>query len=119
MKWLSGILSRISPKGDEARDRSTRYEGAPMLRLLECYALDVIGHLSPDQVALAEKIVHHTWGGDDWRVTLRQVLAWPDTVDEEIRHNWSRYQEAARETEPPGDYGPEGFAVAFADEFSQ
>jgi hypothetical protein len=87
-----------------------RYQGRPLLLLVEAYALAVIG----EQPAEAEKLVRQVWGGgEDWRATVREQLAWEATIDQTIETNWSRY---LRET---GDRGippsPTEFAMAFAD----
>src|SRR5689334_9063538 len=75
-----------------------RYEGKPLLRLIESYALAVIGELPEDSDAAVRLVVQRLWGtsSPDWTATLRKELYWSASIDDTIRENWVAYQEAAR-----------------------
>ncbi|HEX2080795.1 MAG TPA: hypothetical protein VHG08_24025 [Longimicrobium sp.] len=75
-----------------------RYDGRPLLILLESYVLAAIGELPAEKAAGAGAIVRRMWGGDeDWMRTLRRQLHLNDSVDDTLRRLWTRNQEIARE----------------------
>jgi hypothetical protein len=95
-----------------------RYAGKPILVFIENYALDVIGELPPAKREGLSALTRRTWdGGDDWKATLRRVLAWPDSIDDEIRSNWASFREAAKREAIVAD--PIVFARAFGDEMER
>jgi len=75
-----------------------RYEGKPLLKLIESYALAVIGELPDESGAAVRLVVQRVWEdqGEDWMGTLRRELQWSPSIDETIRENWLAYQDAAR-----------------------
>lgn len=86
-----------------------RYQGKPILIVIENYALATIGQLAPEKLAGIAAIVQRVWGGGgDWMQTVREQLAWDESMDGTIRSNWQAYQHAAREQ------GVQGSAVEFA-----
>jgi hypothetical protein len=96
----------------------SRYDGKPMLIIIENYALSVIGLLPPEKEQSVRGIVKTTFGGDDdWRATVRSTMGWPPNVDAEITSNWRSFNEKAREQGIQPD--PVVFARAFGDEFSK
>lgn len=83
------------PSGRAAPDR---YEGRPLLILLESYVLAAIGELPAEKSAGAGAIVRRMWGGDDDGMrTLRRQVDLNDSVDHTLRGLWVRNQEIARE----------------------
>ena len=75
-----------------------RYEGRPLLLLVENYVLAAIGELPPEKAERVGAIVRRMWGGgDDWMRTLRRELDLNDSVDESFRRMWARNQEIARQ----------------------
>ena len=91
-----------------------RYEGKPLLIVIENYALAVIGTLDDKKAANVRDIVNRVWGGaDDWMATVREQLGWEPSMDQTIRRNWAGYQKAAREQGVPGSATE--FAMIFAD----
>jgi hypothetical protein len=96
----------------EAQDR---YRGRPLLAVVESYALDVIGELAPEKQAAMREVTQRVWsGGDDWKATVRRVLAWDASMDREIELNWASFKRAANAQQMPAS--PEAFARAFGDE---
>jgi hypothetical protein len=91
-----------------------RYEGRPLLLVIEQYVLGTIDALPPEKIAGMVDIVRGTWGGGgDWRGTIRTALSWDTSIDEAILKNWEGYQRAAREQGMSGS--PNEFAMMFAD----
>jgi hypothetical protein len=96
----------------------TRYEGRPMLIVVEFYALSVIGALPPDKEDGVRAIVQRTFGGDsDWHATVRRTMGWPPNVDEEVLSKWRTFTQKAHEQGIEPD--PTVFARAFGDESSK
>jgi hypothetical protein len=66
--------------------KQSRYEGKPLLRLLECYVLSSIGHLQESDrqnlEAMTPKLqeVYHILG--TWREIIAQVKHFPSNADE-------------------------------------
>jgi hypothetical protein len=78
---------------------TSRYEGKPLVRLLECYVLDAIGQLSPADRSNLERMtpklqdVYKLDG--DWRSIVSQVMHFSGTLDGNIRFLWTRNRELA------------------------
>jgi hypothetical protein len=91
-----------------------RYAQNPMLVLVENYVLDAIGRLEPEKAARLEEIVNRTFGGRDWRATLRGQFELPADTDETLRVLWAQRQgEAELQQE---DLAVEDFAREMADQ---
>lgn len=86
---------------------SRRYQGKPLLRLLDCYVLSLTGHLDPAMEAKVARFVAKELGGTDWRSSLRQVVKLPPDMDERVDKLWK--------SQPPGT-DPLAFALAVSDE---
>ena len=85
-----------------------RYEGRPLLRLLDCYVLALTGNLSPEMEAKVADTVRRNFGeGPDWKVTLREATKLPSNMDERIRAIWR--------SQPVGT-DPAAFALAVSDD---
>jgi hypothetical protein len=78
---------------------SSRYDGKPLLRLLECYVLEAIGQLSAVDRSKLEKMTPNFQAvyklDGDWRSVVSQVMHFPGTLDENIRSLWKRNRELA------------------------
>ncbi len=95
-----------------------RYDGRPILLIIENYALSVIGELDDDAAHRTEAIVQHVWGDNEpWADTVRVQLGWTTDVDDEIRDNWRRYRETAKTQQEEAI--PRQFAMMFADAVAQ
>jgi hypothetical protein len=86
-----------------------RYQGRPLLILLENYVLAAIGELPAERSSGVGEMVRRMWGGgDDWMRTLRDQLGISASMDDDLRGLWTRNQEIAREN------GAELHSVQFA-----
>lgn len=85
-----------------------RYAGRPLLRLLDCYVLALIGHLDPGMEAQVAAIVGRNLGGDhDWKTTVRRAAGLPADMDRRIVELWARQ---------PKGVDPMAFMIAVSDE---
>jgi hypothetical protein len=92
-----------------------RYEGKPLLMLLESYILDCIGQLPAEKEAGLPPIVQRLYGGgEDWKATLRAKLGLPDSIDENARVMWARHQQSLKQPGPT--LAPEDFARRVVEE---
>jgi hypothetical protein len=86
------------PPQASAAEARERYEGRPLMLLLEHYVPGAIGQLPSERSAMAGAMVQKMWGGgDDWMQTLRSELDVEASLDEELRALWSRNQAIAAE----------------------
>jgi hypothetical protein len=85
-----------------------RYDGRPLLRLLDSYVLALTSNLDRETELKVAKMVRATFGrGADWMATLRRAINLPDDMDRRIRELWR--------AQPPGT-DPSVFAVAVSDD---
>ena len=71
-----------------------RYEGRPLLRFLDAYALAVIGQLSRADERMVGDAVERALGhSPDWKVTVRRAAGLPEDFDKRIRAPWDRQPE--------------------------
>jgi len=81
------------PNGSQAPARQddalrSRYEGRPLLLILDNYIVDCLGMLAPDKRDGMGAMVQKTFGGgEDWRKTIRERLKIHDSLDERIRQS--------------------------------
>ena len=95
----------------------TRYQGKPLLRLLEFYVLKAIGELSRESEeslnAMAPKL-QAIYGGDGrWEDAIARAIHMPDTMPQAIRDMWSRNLKIARDNNLT--LTPQQFAEMFVD----
>jgi len=97
---------------------SSRYDGQPLLRLLELYVLWAIGELpqaEQDRLnTMAPKLQSIYGGGGEWHDAIAAAMHMPPEMPEAIRDMWVRNLEIARTngiTLPP-----QQFAEMFVDE---
>jgi hypothetical protein len=88
--------------------RPDRYEGKPLLIILEYYVLSSIDRLTPDKEADLRTLTQQIYGGgSNWRATLRTTLQLLDSMDRELRQMWRTHQDLAWEARVnlvPGDF---------------
>jgi hypothetical protein len=103
--------------GDEPSSKSDRYNGQPLLRLLESYVLWAIGELSDEDKALIERMVPHlqrTFGvRGTWQEILESVMELPTNMPSLIRRNWEENLAIAEERRE--ELAPTLFAREFVD----
>jgi hypothetical protein len=114
--WPEGPRTPAVLEGDREQDPgAARYDVNPQLAVIESYALDVIGELSPEEVEEAANAVAGLFGeAPDWRWRVRKHLGWNPLMDAVIADNWHRFRKAA--LADGGDPEPAEFARRFADE---
>jgi len=91
-----------------------RYEHNPMLVLVENFVLDAIGRLEPEKAARLNEIVNRTFGGTNWRATLRHQLALPPDTQDTLKTLWKQRQAEAELKQE--DLAVEHLARQMADE---
>jgi len=94
-----------------------RYEGKPFLRLLECYVLDAIDHLSDENrkqlEVLSPKLQEIYRCSGNWREIVEQVMHFSPDIRVNITEIWEKNKLVAEEL---GDcLNPEYFSQIFVD----
>ena len=94
-----------------------RYEGNPLVRLLEYYVLDAIGELKADDRTFLEKVapkLQDTYRvRGSWKQVLSQAMHFPASLDDNIRMLWIRNRDLA--AQHGEDLLAEDFARMFVD----
>ncbi len=97
---------------------SNRYEGKPLLRLLECYVLRAIDELSAKDIALLEDMtpklqqVYNSTGA--WWEVIENVMELPSELPAAIREVWEKNMATAKDKELV--LSPQHFAEMFVDQ---
>ena len=97
---------------------NSRYQGKPLLRLIECYVLWAINELSEKDgknlTEMAPKL-REVYGIDGkWNEIIGGVMSFPDNMPELVRDMWARNQEVAMQKNTT--LSPEQFAQIFVDQ---
>jgi hypothetical protein len=91
-----------------------RYEGRPLLLLVENYVLSAIGFLAPDSEQKVASVTQRVFGGGaDWRSTVRSTLRLGDSLDQGLLQMWAKNQKIAKDAGVT--LSPEDFARMVAD----
>ena len=97
----------------------SRYEGKPLLRLLELYVLKAIGELPlPEQDTLNKMApkLQAAFGGDgQWHEAVAAAVRMPADMPQVIRDMWAKNLEIARTNAVPA-LSAQKFAELFVDE---
>jgi len=91
-----------------------RYEKQPMLAVLENFVLDALGKLEPEKAAVLQQILSKTFGGTDWRKTVREQFGLPGDTATQLKAAWKQRVEEAEQTQV--EITPEEFAQSAADD---
>ena len=95
----------------------TRYDGKPLLRLLEFYILKAIGELSQESedrlVAMAPKLQAIYGGNGRWDDAVAKALHMPDTIPEAVHDMWKKNLKIAHDNNIT--LTPQQFAEMFVD----
>lgn len=96
----------------------SRYDGKPLLRLLELYALRAIGHLDPDDEArleaMAPKLREIYGSSGEWHEVVAASVKLPPDLPAAIREMWERNQQIARDNQVT--LTPQMFVEMFVDQ---
>ena len=97
MFWF--LKKRVTSQAQlpSAEVEPARYEGRPLLVILENYVLDCIGALPLDKQQEVAAVVQRVWGGTDWKASVRRELELPDSLDDHVRELWRRTREIDRQ----------------------
>ena len=81
-------------------DLQRRYEGKPLLRLLDAYVLWAIGALPEEQEAVFQQMtpkLRQTWNraGEEWHAVVASEMHFPPTMPTLIREAWEKNQAIA------------------------
>ena len=97
---------------------NTRYAGKPMLRLLDSYVLDAIGHLPAEvdaKMTEMEPKFREAFGATgSWREMVESAMQFPQGMPDAIREVWAKGRVkflAAQGQEPD----PAEFTMTFVD----
>jgi hypothetical protein len=92
-----------------------RYEGRPLILILDNYVLDCIGELPSDKKALITTIVQKAFGGgSDWKKTVRGLLQLSDSIEDNIRSLWTENKKIAAQNN--SELHPVQFAKMIVDD---
>lgn len=92
-----------------------RYEGRPLILILDNYVLDCIGELPSDKNTLITTIVQKAFGGGaDWKKTVRDVLQLSESIEENIRSLWTENKKIAAQNN--AELHPVQFAKMIVDD---
>lgn len=99
---------------------SSRYDGKPLLRLVELWILWIIGEIDPQDVARLtemEPSLRQTWSLDGaWHEMIEELLQLPPAMRDELRAMWQRNLQTAREHGVPASV--EMFSQSIADQIA-
>ena len=80
--------------------RNPRYDGKPLLRVLDLYVLWAIGELPPDQEDnlnwMAPKLQARFGGGGQWHEAVERAVRMEPDTPQQIQGMWARNLEIAR-----------------------
>jgi hypothetical protein len=97
---------------------NSRYAGKPLLRLLECYVLWSIGHLSESQQSTLKTMtpklqaIYATSG--EWQQIIEKAVGLEPSLPESIRQLWARNTQIAQHNGVT--LIPQDFAEMFVDQ---
>jgi len=97
-----------------------RYDGKPLLRLVELWVLWVIGEIEPEDVTRLTEMEPHlrsTWSLEGtWHEMIEEMLQLSPAMSEELRAMWQRNLETARQQSVPAP--AEMFSQSIADQIA-
>jgi len=96
-----------------------RYDGKPLLRLLELYILHALGELPPAEQETLDRLapkLHAIYGGKgQWHEAIEAAVRMPAQMPATIREMWEKNLEIARANNVPA-LSAQKFAEMFVDE---
>lgn len=101
------------PKG--GKPTMSRYEGKPLLRLVDCFVLDAIDQLDDAQRATLEALeprLAKTFGANGtWQEMVGSQMGFAEDLADQIRQVWRGYLDQAETQQLRAD--PQAFVVDF------
>ena len=98
---------------------NSRYDGKPLLRLLELYVLHALGELPQAEQESLERLapkLQSIYGGNgQWHEALEAGVRMPADMSPVIREMWAKNLEIAQAKNVPA-LSPQKFAEMFVDE---
>jgi len=95
-----------------------RYQGKPLLRLLECYVLWAIDQLPAADANKLKKMTPKLQGiygvQGEWQQIIAALMELPPSMPETIRTFWAKNTEIARKNQ--ATLAPQQFAEMFVDQ---
>ena len=86
-----------SPELPSPHAEPERYQGRPLVIVLENYILDCIGKLPADSSEKLSRLMQEALGGGtDWKQTIRQMLHLDAALEQELRDLWTKNAEIAQ-----------------------
>ncbi len=99
------------------KDSNPRYQGKPLLRLLECYVLSAIGQLPESEantlVQMTPKLRSIYNANGDWQQVVASASQLPENMPMQIKVLWEKNSEIARNSGTT--IMPQQFAEMFVD----
>lgn len=93
----------------------SRYDGRPLLRLVDCFVLDAIEQLDDAKretlEALEPRLAQTFMASGTWQEMVGSQMGFADDVPDKIRHSWRRYLDHAQTQDQRVD--PQAFVVDF------
>ena len=109
MRWFTPEYELPAPA------KPDRYEGKPLLTILEYYVLSSIDRLTAEREAELRTLTQQIYGGDsNWRATLQTHFQILDSMDRELRQMWLTHQNLAWDARV--NLVPEDFARVVVDQ---
>jgi len=94
-----------------------RYQGKPLLRLLECYVLWAIGELQDEDAkkleAMTPKLQSVYGVQGDWQAVVAAAVDLPSNLPDLIRESWAKNSDIAKKA--GAVLSPQQFAETFVD----
>lgn len=98
---------------------NSRYDGKPLLRLLELYILKALDELPPIEqetlTRLAPKLQAIYGGNGQWQEAIEAAVHMPADMPQQIRDMWAKNLEIAKANNVPA-LSAQKFAEMFVDE---
>lgn len=97
---LEDVVLNWLKKKSASTDRQAgpeRYQGRPLLMLLDSFVLSCIGQLPGDKEQKLHAVVQKIWPGPgDWKQRLRETLHLEPAIEQHIADLWARNTEIAK-----------------------